>query len=212
MAEAPSYTTVPGRLQDLLKKIRETGVPRKVTYDWLKSLGYKSSNDRTLVPVLKQIGFIDASGTPTPAWKQYRGADHKAVLGRALKQGYGPLYRTYPDAHERAATELSHVFSTQTDSGKQAIDKTVSTFKNLASQAEFSEADDVNPLGVEPPVEVDSQLEEVSMIPSRRLMSNGLTLNINVQLTLPETSDEAVFSAFFKAMKEQLLDDSDSEP
>src|SRR5687767_8030201 len=95
MADAPAYTTVPGKIPTLLQKMREVGVPSKATRDWLKSLGLKSSNDPTLIPVLRQIGFIDAAGVPQPAWKQYRGADYKKVLGRAIRQGYEDLYRTY---------------------------------------------------------------------------------------------------------------------
>ena len=67
MAEGlPSYSTVPGKLPNLLSKIREAGVPPKANKPWLKSLGYTSSNDPSLLGVLRSIGFIDASGAPIP--------------------------------------------------------------------------------------------------------------------------------------------------
>ncbi len=34
---------------------------------------------------------------------------------------------------------------------------------------------------------------------------SGLTVNINIALTLPETNDEKVYAAFFKAMRDHLL-------
>lgn len=137
----PTYTTVPGKLAPLLKKMRETGVPPKATKAWLKTIGFTSSNDGSLLNVLRSIGFIDSPGVPTPVWKEYRGRDYKEILGRAVKSGYESLYAVYPDAHERPNADLSHVFSSQTTSGKQTVDKMVSTFKALAGEAEFSRAD-----------------------------------------------------------------------
>jgi Family of unknown function (DUF5343) len=54
------YTVVPGKLKLLLGKIRTVGVPPKVTVQWLKTLGFTSSNDSTLIGVLRFIGFIEA--------------------------------------------------------------------------------------------------------------------------------------------------------
>lgn len=34
------YTTVPGKIKELLQKIREVGVPPKVTVQWLKTVGF----------------------------------------------------------------------------------------------------------------------------------------------------------------------------
>src|SRR5688572_18195737 len=76
MADFP-YTTVPGKIGTLFAKIREVGVPQKVTQQWLKSVGFKSSNDASLVGVLKYIGFIDGSAVPTLKWTQYRGDNSK---------------------------------------------------------------------------------------------------------------------------------------
>lgn len=67
-----TYTTVPGKIKALLAKIREMGVPQKVTVQWLKTVGFKSSNDASLIGVLKFIGLTDSSGVPTSKWTQYR--------------------------------------------------------------------------------------------------------------------------------------------
>jgi hypothetical protein len=113
-----TYTTVPGKIKPLLTKIREVGVPQKVTVQWLKTLGFRSSNDASLVGVLKFIGLTDATGVPTPRWTQYRGANHKRVLGEAVREGYADLFAVYPDAHQRNPADLDHVFSTSSSGGK----------------------------------------------------------------------------------------------
>ncbi len=132
-----AYTTVPGKITPLLQKIREIGIPAKVSVKWLKTIGFTSSSDNTLIQVLKQVGFVDSSGTPGTMWSQYRGAKHKEVLGNAIRSGYAKLFEVYPDADQRNSNELEHVFSTSSSAGKQAIGKTVSTFKALCESAIF---------------------------------------------------------------------------
>lgn len=134
------YTTVPGKLSALLDKVRTVGVPAKVTNQWLKAIGFTSSNDTSLATILKAIGFADQSGTPTDHWRNYRGAKAKAVLAHALRESYRPLFEVYPDAWRRSDSELESFFSTRSNAGKQAISKTVSTFKNLAVLADFEDS------------------------------------------------------------------------
>jgi hypothetical protein len=59
-----AYTTVTGKIKQLLDKIRTVGVPPKVSGSWLKSIGFTSSNDATLIGVLKFIGFTDQKRRP----------------------------------------------------------------------------------------------------------------------------------------------------
>jgi hypothetical protein len=91
-----AYTTVTGKIKLLFDKIRTVGVPQKVTQAWLKTLGFTSSNDATLIGVLKFIGLIDQSGIPTTRWSSFRGATHKVVLGEAIRQGYATCMRCIP--------------------------------------------------------------------------------------------------------------------
>ncbi len=215
MAEGPSYTTVPGRIPALLGKVRDTAVPPKATIDWLRQVGFTSSNDRTLISVLRQIGFVDTTGVPQPAWREYRGAGYRSVLGRAIVLGYSSLYDTYPDAHNRSSTELAHILNTKTDAGKQAVDKMVNTFKNLAKEADFSatpaepgSGESSNGSGQPEGSSNGSEIGSEASVVTRTVTANGMTINVNVQLTLPETSDEKVFEAFFKSMRKYLIDDN----
>lgn len=208
--DAPSYTTVPGKLGGLLDKIRQTGVPDKATQTWLESIGFKSSNDRSMLAVLKQIGFIDDRGTPTPAWRQYRGADHAAVLGRSIQLGYDALFATYPEANRCSSEELAHFFSTHSSAGKQAIDKMVSTFNRLAEKADFSSAPAAGASPASPSQSSAGRPDEsadVSPVVTHTVTRPGMTVNVNIQLTLPETADEKIYDAFFSAMRKHLLDD-----
>jgi hypothetical protein len=132
------YTTVPGKIKPLLAKVREVGVPKRAGVQWLKTLGFTSSNDASLLKVLTQIDLIDAGSSPTARWNRYRGADYRSVLAEAIVQGYSELYSVYPDAHRRSNEELDHVFSTHSEGGKQVISKTISTFKALVELADFS--------------------------------------------------------------------------
>src|SRR5690348_14695909 len=100
------YTIVPGKLKELLQKIRTMGVPPKASVEWLKSIGFKSSNDPSMLRVLKGIGLTADDGTPTHPWREYRGGDHKAVLARCIRSGYADLVQTYPDAQTRGNDAL----------------------------------------------------------------------------------------------------------
>ncbi|MFU8827759.1 MAG: DUF5343 domain-containing protein, partial [Brevefilum sp.] len=135
-----SYTTVPGKLKEFLSKIREMGVPSKVTTRWMESVGFKSKNDRSMIAVLQQIRFIDGSGTPIELWSKYRGSNYRQVLGEGIVEGYAGLFAMYPDANVRSNEELENFFSTKSTAGKQVISKTVSTFKTLCELADFSSA------------------------------------------------------------------------
>jgi hypothetical protein len=136
------YTLVTGKLKSLLQKVRSSGVPPKLTVAHLKTLGFASSNDSGMIGVLKFIGLTDGSGIPTPLWSEYRGQDHRAVLGKAIRKGYADLFAIYPDANTRSVADLAHVFSTSSTAGEQVVNKTVLTFKALVDEADFTDQGD----------------------------------------------------------------------
>lgn len=210
MAEV-TYTTVPGKIKPLLSKIREVGIPQKATLQWLKSIGFRSSNDASLLGILKLIGLVDGSGVPTPRWSRYRGANHDEVLGDLIREGYAELFAVYPDAWQRSASDLEHVFSTSSSAGKQVISKAVSTFKNLCDDAKFSPVSDQTELQmktgpIHKPVVASGMVKEA-------VVSSPMTpsLHIDVQLHIsPEASAEQI-DQIFKSMAKHLYGAKENE-
>lgn len=199
-----AYTAVSGKIKPLLEKIRTVGIPPKVTGSWLKTLGFTSSNDQTLIGVLKFIRFTDQSGTPAPLWSAFRGRDYKAVLGNAIRSGYADLYAVYSDAHIRSAIELTHVFNTSSSAGSQVIGRTVATFKALVESAEFTPspafyetAIQSGPLHVPPTAGMAPQSDNIPT-------NNGPGLHIDIQIHIsPESTPEQI-DKIFESMAKHL--------
>ena len=185
------YTTVPGKLKTLLDKIRDIGVPGKAHNPWLKSIGFTSSNDSSLLTMLKFIGLADQSGVPTQRWTHYRGNLHGQVLAEAIRDGYSELYAVYPDAHLRTAEELEHVFSTKSTAGKQVIAKTATTFRKLCELADFSTDGETS----------DSPSAEEKTTHSRQA-TPSLHIDIQVHISPDATSDQ--IDQIFASMAKHL--------
>lgn len=197
------YTTVPGKIPTLLSKIKQVGVPQKVTYAWLKTIGFTSSNDGSLLGILRVTGLIDSSGTPTERWSQFRGARGKEVLGEGIRQGYFELYAVYPDAHTRSNTDLEHVFSSSSKAGKQTIQKAVSTFKNLAAEAEFTNS------AVEGEARFEAEILHTSVTDQKTAAragakSNAPSLHIDIQVHVSSEASAEQIDQIFASMAKHL--------
>ncbi|MBS0410720.1 MAG: DUF5343 domain-containing protein [Proteobacteria bacterium] len=202
MANYP-YTQVPGKLKQLLDKIRSVGVPAKVSVQWLKTLGFTSSNDSTMIPVLKFIELIDQSGAPTQIWSQFRGGNSKSVLGDAIRKGYAELYSVYPDAHTRSQTEVENVFKTSSTAGQQAITKTVSTFKALVGEAEFVNSPVKEVLHTAGPLHVPVAKNEAGT-GSGAVGTTAPSLHIDIQVHISPDSTPEQIDKIFASMAKHL--------
>lgn len=200
-----TYTTVPGKVKPLLDKLRNVGVPPKATVQWLKTIGFTSSNDSSLLGVLKTVGLVDATGVPTGTWSKFRGANHRKVLGEAIRVGYGELFAVYPDAWQRPNTDLEHVFSTSSGAGKQVIAKTVSTFKALCECADFGVADDQPaPVIQTGPMHSPITASPAQTTPIATHGGSTPSVHIDIQIHIsPEASTDQI-DQIFKSMAKHL--------
>jgi len=197
------YTTVPGKIGALLSKISEVGVPQRATGKWLQSIGLTSSNDRSLLRVLEHLGFTDSSGSPGELWREYRGSEGKQALGSAIRRAYTQLYDTYPEAHTRSREELRAFFSSHSKAGKGAINYMVSTFLELCKVAGMN-----SERRIEVPIagaNGQGPNDKPACETISGMLPRGFAVNVNIQLTLPETTDEKVYDTFFSAMRRHLL-------
>jgi hypothetical protein len=200
------YMTNPAKIRSFLQTIQSVGIPDKLTAQSLSSLGYKSSNDRPLMKIMRELGFISSTGEPTDRWQRYRNKQIAGeVLAEAVKHHYVELYKIYPDAHLRDTEALRNFFSTHTKVSSGTLDYIVLTFKTLCELADFSTeisaSSKISPTIVENVLEVPPQLEQ--SYPDKG--KAGYTININIQLTFPNDATKETFDAFFESMKRHLI-------
>jgi hypothetical protein len=207
------YTTVPGKLREILTKAPTMGRPSKVSQEWLRQAGYTSSNDRSMIPVLRFVGIISSDGTPTELWDALRVQDreHRVKVADAIRKAYADLFAMYPDAHRKDAEALRNFFRANTGGGDQVQSKLVQTFQVLTGFAEFDAASTNGAGGSTATSEAgdksghEREAEKNGGVQVQTPSIPGLALNVNIQLQLPATSDGEVYEKLFGAMRKHLM-------
>ena len=208
------YAHVSAKLKDFLDKIPSTGVPDKVTYNELAARGFKSTNDRSILGVLKFLTLVDAEGIPTEKWTAYRNkSNNKLLLGTLVQLSYSELFSMYPNAQERADEEIRNFIASKTKVGEDTIQRIVTTFKMLCSMSDFSShTSDAEPDEQDSGSEVstDEALTDVSVkqrateirLPAR---STSVPITINIHIHLPETDGVKAAEGLIKNVAHYLL-------
>jgi len=199
-----SYTTKTGSLKSFLQRLKtkELVVPDKVTQKYLESINLKTKHDRTIIRVLKSINFIDAGGVPMQPFKDFRTDTSKQVMTKELLSTYADLFKTYAKPYEKSRGDLEDYFAkSATKVTKQTLGLYVDTFKTLC---EFADFEMELPQGKGKGDEGKKKDLTGGQTPLTQL-PQGLSMNMNIQITLPITDDAKVYENIFKAIREQLF-------
>lgn len=196
-----SYAVKTSSLKKFLQKVKnkELGVPKKITQRYLESIGYKTKNDRRIISVFKSIDFLDDTGKPTQRFRDFRTEKARQVMTEALRQTYSELFQTYPEPYKRTRKELEDFFAKDTDLKKGTLGLMADTFNLLCEFADF-EGIPIKGAEIKEP---EKKAVEVARLTTQT--PAGVTINLNIQLTLPATEDATVYDKIFKALKENLL-------
>lgn len=202
MALADVYVQVYGQLGEVFRRISEGQAPNKFTTQYLKDLGFTSTNFRAVIPLLKTLGFLSEDGAPTNRYHEYRNkALSKRVLGEALREAYSDLFtiKANPSSADRELIEGK--FRSAHNASSTTAERMASTFFALLELADFSVAPPKIEKQAEPASEDKKDLSPPPPPPHHRP-----TLHYNIQIHLPATKDIEVFNAIFKSLRAHLLD------
>lgn len=193
-------------LHSILDKTQHAAVPEAFGYDFLKDMGFSSSNDRGIVKIFKYIGFLDTSGKPQAAYRDF--VDHtktKTILAKRLMIAFDDLYNSNKKAHEKTVDDLKGWFKTKTGKGDAVALKMASTFKSLASYADFKNVS--HPSESQPDVaSTEKHVDDINSSQASPGISMGnMGLVYRLEIHLPDTQNIETFRAIFKAMREELM-------
>ena len=188
----------------ILDSMQKAAVPDAFGVDFLKDMGYTSSNDRSVIKVLKFLGMLDSSGKPQASYREYM--DHtksKKVIASCIVNAYDDLFKSDKNAHTRNATDLKGWFKTKTGVGAPTAEKMATTFKSLASYGDFSGGTAAQDKPIEQEVKPQVEVELPKHPGDAGAHSIGLTYRIEVHL--PDTTNVDTFRAIFRAIREELM-------
>lgn len=195
----PSVKNVPA----ILAKIVGGTAPAKFTTSHLKNIGFPSSNDRAIIPVLKDLGFLASDGTPTKRYHEYRNpARSKQVLGEALREAYEDVFHQSATPTKADRDAIIGTFKSVNNVSDRIAELQAMTFFAFLDKADLAGAEKHRKK--EAVEEAPNGAEEKAAGQAERARS--LQLRHNVEVHLPATKDIEVYNAIFKALKEHLLD------
>jgi hypothetical protein len=208
MALTNAYVLPTNRIPDLFRKIQDGQAPERFTNQLLKDWGFKSTNDRAFIPLLKALGFLTADGVPTPRYLEYR--DHsrsKQVLGQAIREAYADIFliKEHPTTSDKNAVEGK--FKSFHNASDNVAGLMTKTFYGLLPLAELS-GNSPSKAKIEPAPKQIQEREEIGEKTNFKIPNGALdhSFHYNIQIHLPATKDVEVYNAIFKSFKEHLVD------
>lgn len=209
MADTYPYMMSNNKIEPILDQIRKAAEPSKFTHSFLKNLGFKSTNDRGIIPLLKALDFLHESGSPTEYYKDLRDDTiWKKALGRQIKDLYSDLYNIHTEIHNASDDEIKGAISRVTGKDAKVVGRYFNTFKTLIKLADFDGITAKQEPEQEKKKASDSKQKPQNQIPPVQIPVKDSTrpdFHYNIQIHLPATTDISVYNAIFKSIKENLM-------
>ncbi|MDQ2664691.1 MAG: DUF5343 domain-containing protein [Gemmatimonadota bacterium] len=197
----PSYKNV----GLLFTKIAAAKQPEAFNNPFLyTSLGLKGTADRSLIPLLRTLGFIDAASKPTSEYGALKNPKRAgAAIASAVRRTYAPLFDSNENAHKLSQEELKGLVAQVAGSDDDMTKKIVGTFNALVRSADFS----ATPAAAEEEEEDEGtdEDEEEQQTPKLKRKNSGGGLrpefHYNIQVHLPANGTEDVYLSIFNALR-----------
>jgi len=205
----PVYLVSAKNLTKFLEAIRHAQTPEKMNLKFIEELGFKSTNDRLFIPLLKAMRFLDEAGKPTARYHEFLDdTQWKRVLADGIRDAYPDLFRINRSANTFTREQLSGKLKSLGE-GKisdAVLRNMVKTFTELVKLGDFSAEGDSTKKEMEKVEDLRQEEEgEGKEEGERRSLISGAGLVYRIEIVLPAVRDQAVYDAIFRSVKRHLL-------
>ena len=203
------YLIAPGSLKTALERIRAAATPERFTVDFVQStLNMKGGAGKAIPPIFKRIGLVASDGSPTDLDRRFRNqTTGDKALGEAVLIGYRELAAVNESFYKLGEKDLRALIVQVTgiDHDNRVVQAILGTLRVLLGFAKFEEATKIEALPSAPTPPSRAEDEELRPRFSVPMTGIGMNLAYTINLNLPATTDQAVFNAIFRSLKEHLL-------
>ncbi len=196
-------------LPAIMKKIVDGAAPTKFTLAHLRSLGFKSSYDNSVIPVLKEIGFLADDGTPLDRYHAYRDTSRsKAVMAEALRETYSDLFLINENLTASDKAAIQGRFKSEHNVSDRVAKEQANTFLALLKLADLNADSQSTRHSIVETKASDNDDGETGKddVAYSRMRVGDVGLRYNIEIHLPATKDVDVFNAIFKSLKEHIIE------
>jgi len=206
MALPNSYTLKVGAIPDYFEAILNAEAPDRFSYKFLEGIGFASSNDRLLIGILKELGFLNPDGAPLERYYRFldRSVSEK-ILAEGIRESFSDLFSVNTSAQDMSVEEAFNKLRTLYKGEKKdtVIKNIAKTFRALCDYADFSQSLKAATDAIEAKPKVDD--EEHTDNPTEPRAAIGVqSLQYSINIVLPDTRDQSVFDAIFKSLRDHL--------
>ena len=198
------FTKIPQYFDTLLT----ARAPEKFTAKFMADLGFTSSNDRLFANVLKAIGFLEDSGTPTERYFKFLDQScSKKMVAEGVREAYVDLFNLNVAAQNMTQAEVEGKFKTLTNGSKATttITQMAKTFVALCGYADWTEPSSIPSIPSPAVLPEPSETKGTeSTSPQIKSQASGFDLNYNIHIHLPATRDQAVYDALFASLAKHI--------
>ena len=216
MAFQPPYLVASKNLISFLEALRHAQAPDKVSVRFLETLGFKSTNDRLFIPLLKAMSFVDEAGKPTARYHSFLDdTQWNKVLAEGVRDAYADLFRVNKNAESLPKDQLTGKIKSLGEGKLSAavLANIVRTFTELVKVADFSAgqtAESMPTASAEPEGRApssNSAIDKSALATGMVAISESAnpSLVYRIEIVLPAVRDQAVYDAIFRSAREHLF-------
>jgi hypothetical protein len=203
MAVSLPYLASNKNLPTLFEKIGSAKIPDAFNHEFLQTtIGLKGSNDRSMISLLRYMGFIDQSNFPTPAYRVLKGDKEarRIAWGEGVVRAYKPLFDADEEAYKHGIEKIKGLIAQVAGTDDDATARIASTFLALVKLGEFS----AKALAEEETPETEEESEDEKLKNNR---PKGLRTEFQyvIQVQLPSNGTEETYLNIFNAIRNTFV-------
>ena len=203
-----------GKLDQFFNILREGQAPSKFNREFLRDIGFKSSNWLAVIGLMKGLGFLTPEGTPTSQYMDFLDRTRwQEVLAHAVKDAYSDIFVMKRNPTHEDLSKIAGKFKSTYNLSDTASERSARTFLALLELADRDTVlgDKDSHIDETPAIPEDTQDPPpgpVNVVPekARQTSTRQADLHYNIQIHLPATKDIEVYNAIFKSLREHIVD------
>jgi hypothetical protein len=210
MADDYPYMISNNKIKPIIDAIHDAAKPPKFSHEFLKQIGFSSSNDRAVIPLFKRLGFLAENGAPTSYYDDLKDTTKRDVaLGARIRDLYSELYAINTEIQDAGEEAIKGAMSRVTGKDAASVGRYYATFKTICGIAKFKlpqaavvleEEQEQKQEGAQ---NNDTQNNNAGV--AQISVPNQAGFHYNIQIHLPATTDISVYNAIFKSLKDNLI-------